>query len=305
MDLYSIGNIVRENRERVGMSQEDLSFDLCAVSTLSRIESGKQVPGRKLAEALFSRMGLLMPNLGLPMTKADYERANLEFTMTGMAATSNYEYKDLLERYKTCGGELDILEKQFYEFFLAIYETHHKAPAEQVKERLENALRISVKGYVSGALPKVNFMTKTELMILNNIAREEERLGNTEKAIEFMEFLKAYFESGKVEEEEMAKNYPVILFNLAEWKIDIGDFRSVEEIAERGIQVCVKYGKLTYFPFHLFYKGYALAKHDKKEEGRLYINDAFRIFERQGKHENVLQGAKVVNKEFGFVFPEE
>lgn len=66
MENYLIGNVLKEYRTRLKISQEDLCLDLCAVSTLSRIESGTQIPGRKLIEALFSRMGI---SRSVPITK--------------------------------------------------------------------------------------------------------------------------------------------------------------------------------------------------------------------------------------------
>ena len=40
MECYEIGSVVRSARIRHGMTQEDLAFGICAVSTLSKIERG-------------------------------------------------------------------------------------------------------------------------------------------------------------------------------------------------------------------------------------------------------------------------
>ena len=37
MECYEIGSVVRSARIRHGMTQEDLAFGICAVSTLSKI----------------------------------------------------------------------------------------------------------------------------------------------------------------------------------------------------------------------------------------------------------------------------
>ncbi len=42
MDAYIIGKLIKEFCVRKGHSQEELCYGLCAVSTLSRIESGNQ-----------------------------------------------------------------------------------------------------------------------------------------------------------------------------------------------------------------------------------------------------------------------
>lgn len=46
MKTYIVGGVIKEFRIRYNISQEELCDGLCAVSTLSRIESGKQISGR-------------------------------------------------------------------------------------------------------------------------------------------------------------------------------------------------------------------------------------------------------------------
>ena len=110
MQVCYIGDILKEARVRLHISQEELSFDLCSVPTLSRIESGKQVPGRKLVEALFSKMGMAVPAASVPMTKLDLLRGRLEYQINDIVATGSYEIAALLEQYRTCGGELNDIE---------------------------------------------------------------------------------------------------------------------------------------------------------------------------------------------------
>lgn len=305
MEIYSIGNVIREYRQRLNISQEELAFDLCAVSTLSRIESGAQVPGRKLAEALFSRMGMLMPAGNLPMSKADYIRSILEYEINGRVATSNYDIDDLLETYKTCGDKLDVLEEQFYLFYKTMADDSKEHNAVLALKNFEKALQMSVKDYETGKIPTARYLTKTELMLLNNIARMQYFLGQKTEAIELMEFLRGYFENGIISEEEKAKNYPVILHNLENWYGLAGKGQKSLELCEKGIEVCIRYGKLTQFPYQLFNKGYALALLGRKEEAKKYIQDSFVIFDTMKEHDNVVYASKIMNKEFNFHFLEE
>ena len=41
MSNYNVGDIIRLTRLSIGMSQEELSDDICSVQTFSRIENGK------------------------------------------------------------------------------------------------------------------------------------------------------------------------------------------------------------------------------------------------------------------------
>ena len=76
MDNYLLGNLIREYRERAGISREELAGDFCAVSTLMRIESGEEIPGRTLANELCSTLGLIPPATKRETTsRADIDRA--------------------------------------------------------------------------------------------------------------------------------------------------------------------------------------------------------------------------------------
>lgn len=289
MENFLIGNILREYRTRLNISQEELCFDLCAVSTLSRIESGMQVPGRKLIEALFSKMGI---SRSVPITKVDFQRENIEYKINDMIATGKFDIFDLLEEYKNCGEDLTFLEEQFYLFYKTMAEDFFNHDSVKALENYVKALKLSIKDYELDKLPNARLLTKTELMILNNIARIKYFLNQKDKAIELMEFLKSYFEKGIMSEEEKAKNYPVILHDLENWYGMANQNEKVLELCNIGIDICIHYGKLTSFPYQIFNKGYALVKLGKLEEGKENLKLAFEIFKAVKANDDIEYGKK-------------
>jgi len=58
MPVYNIGKTIREYRTRKKISQEDLCYNICSVSSYSRIERGEQIPEKKTIEAITSRLGI-------------------------------------------------------------------------------------------------------------------------------------------------------------------------------------------------------------------------------------------------------
>ena len=293
METYIIGNILKEYRTRLKISQEDLCLDLCAVSTLSRIESGAQIPGRKLVEALFSRMGM---NKSVPLTKLDFQRENLEYEINDMVATGKFEIFDLLEEYRNCDDELNSLEKQFYLFYKTMAEDFFAHNCEKALKNYEEAIKISIKDYEIGKIPNTRLLTKIELMILNNISRTQYFLGQKGSAIELMEFLRSYFEKGIMSEEEKAKNYPVILFNLENWYGNSDDDKKVIELCDIGIDMCIRYGKLSQFPFHIFNKGCSLVKLGKTEEGIKCLKQSMVILETMKEYDDIEHGKNWVKE---------
>lgn len=57
-DVYSLSNIIHDNRKRQHISQETLAYGLCSKGTLSKIENGYLLPNIALAEALLQRLGI-------------------------------------------------------------------------------------------------------------------------------------------------------------------------------------------------------------------------------------------------------
>lgn len=295
MENYIIGSILKEYRTRLNISQEDLCFDLCAVSTLSRIECGERIPGRKLLEALFSRMGV---SRSVSITKTEFQRENLEFKINDMVAHDDFEIFDLLEEYKNCSENMAELERQFYLFFKTMAEDYFNHNCEKALKIYEEALKISVKDYALGKIPNARLLTKTELLILNNISRTQYFFGQKDEAIKLMEFLRSYFEKGIMSEEEKAKNYPVILFNLENWYGMKNEDEKVIELCDIGIDVCIRYGKLSNFPYQIFNKGCSLIKLGKIEEGKNYLTDSLIILNRMKKYDDVTYGKKWIKNEF-------
>jgi transcriptional regulator with XRE-family HTH domain len=296
MENYPIGIILKEYRTRLNISQEELCLDLCAVSTLSRIESGTQVPGRKLIEALFSRMGM---SKTAPITKVDFQRENLEDKINNMVSVGKFDVFDLLEEYKNCGDKLTPLEEQFYLLFKTVAEDHFKHDCERTLKIYTEALKISIKDYELGKLPETRLLTRIELLLLNNIARTQYFYGQKDEAIELMEFLRSYFEKEFMNENEKAINYPVILFNLENWygwRDRNDDFEKVLKLCDIGINVCIQYGRLFLFPYHIFNKGDALVKLGRLEEGKSCLIDALTILERMKKYGEVEHGKKWVKE---------
>ena len=106
MELYLIGKLLKEFRIRRRLTQEKLA-DVCSVSTISRIESGNQIPSRRLVEALFQKMGYESPSDDVPATDAELQRHIIEKTMSKMSSNGKYEFEELLNEYKNCATEMN------------------------------------------------------------------------------------------------------------------------------------------------------------------------------------------------------
>lgn len=104
MGNYPVGRLIAEMRDRRGLSQEELSEGICAVSTLSKIENSVQMPRRKVYDALMQRLGVSPRNCRIFVSREEMRRCVLEERMERLSAEGSYgEAYDALAEYIVCG----------------------------------------------------------------------------------------------------------------------------------------------------------------------------------------------------------
>ena len=297
MEVYIIGQVIREFRTRFCISQEDLCDGLCAVSTLSRIENSQSVPSKKLAESLLSRMGITASLSDVPMNAVDMKRWLLERKIRDSVFGGNFEFKDSLDEYESL-GDMDKLEEQSFLFYSAIYEFNHGFDMEKVLGKFEDALRCSIPSYERESIPTAQLLSNMELVILNNIALSKHKLGDDKTAILILEFLKNYYETRQMDRSLIAEGLPLIIFNLTNWKGLSGLYEEALSLAEQGIRVCSEYKCLLHYPFHIFNKAWSLCKLGRIKEGEWHFRNAFINLEYMGWHDEVEKYLPQVNSEF-------
>ena len=78
MPIYKFGYIIRQRREELGYTQEDLAEGICSVPTLSRIENGERLPTKDHFEMLLQRLGfsesILYNYVDEHITKEEYNK---------------------------------------------------------------------------------------------------------------------------------------------------------------------------------------------------------------------------------------
>lgn len=300
MNAYELGKLIKEFRERKNISQEDLSENLCAVSTLSRIERGVQYPSRKLLEAFFSRLGETTSNIQIPLSSNDCNRAVLEYQITQSVSRNDSDFLPLLEQYIQAKEELDILEKQFYLFFSTLYKTMTKSESnKEIQNSLFEAIHLTIKDYTLSYDISSHLLTKTELMILLNIARTEYFLGNEDEAISLMESLEKYYTNHTSEDNDSITNLSVIYFNLSNWYGKKNLHQKTLDKCDSGIKLFAKYGKSHYLPYLLFNKGYALLKLNQIKSGTKIVTTALELMLQLGRTQDAEFGVKDIKDSFG------
>ena len=114
MECYEIGSVVRSARIRHGMTQEDLAFGICAVSTLSKIERGICSPKIGTFEALMERMGELPGRCILLVGEQELQRQRIQEEIALAIRLGNRMHLvQQLELYRELSGDNNRQEQQW------------------------------------------------------------------------------------------------------------------------------------------------------------------------------------------------
>ena len=114
MSNYRAGDIIRLTRQSLGMSQEQLSFNICSVQTLSRIENGHHKIKRDTYQKLMERMGR---NGAKNYSRITVDDFNLLDVMQRLdTAISKHEHKQADEYIRILKKHMDLdntINRQF------------------------------------------------------------------------------------------------------------------------------------------------------------------------------------------------
>lgn len=302
---YIVGRVIREFRKKQHVSQTELCRGICSVSSLSRIESGDQMPPRKVAETLLSRLGRSPGLYDTPLTKADLKMSELEIQIAEHDSRGLLDYLPLLNEYKNQKERLDDLENQCYLMYLARYEFRRTGDTSAALDNYKRAMKLSLPDYTIGSSLSGFPLSRTEIDILFSITSCLNLLGRNEESVEILKFLQQQYETREIDEIEMANMYPVVLCNLACWYESRQDVDKALELFDRGMQICADYGRLTFYCYNMLNKGELLLKKGNKDEGKTLLSLGLFILDERGDHEEAVSIAKQIKAEFDLTLPEK
>ena len=280
MNCSLIGKLIKEYRERLGLSQEDLCGDSCAVSTLSRLENGKHLPNRKQLEAFFSYMGTKPPMNLIPMTAMDLKLHNLEVEIDNRIANHRYDYSELLDEYEKNYDRTDVFSKQYYLRAKTILEYRNSYEPNQQKylDELTSILQLTLKDFTPEGELQDRYYRNEELELINCIALREWECKKEKDAFRHLEFLIHYYKDKTfVSEVNKASLLPVLMFNISNWYGQKKMFQKSLAVEKEGIEICNKYGQLCVLPGLIFNLGCSYSSLGNTTEGEKYIRTALSL----------------------------
>ena len=279
MAVYVVGDFLRETRLRKGYTQEEVSYGICTTASLSRIENGAQKPGRLILEKLFERLGTKNNLFNSFVSREEMELysaiQNLIRDITDEDVTKLKEHISLVENLATDASEL---EHQCLYFAKGELARQKDKDDKKAMEMYMKAIHITLPDFDGKSPLRNNLLTFDEIMIINSISilysNDEKNIMN---AIHLDMWLKEYMENKIVDGKMKTAKYPMILYNLSCWLGVENCHAEALKMAEQGINFCIEYGNLAFFPLLILNKGVALAELNQLDEAKQYLHQAVTV----------------------------
>lgn len=260
MAKYSIGEYIYNVRKRKGYTQEELSEGICTTGTLSKIENGNRMPSVRIYEALMQRLGEPASLFSVYVGEKELAADNFCRKVIRILARNEVERPDMvMEEYRAALVKYHLKESQIMLCMKAICHTMMQYPPQKVLEELLDALQMTApENFEVWMKEKRKLLTFDEIVIWNNIAIQYKYMQQSDRALDIWKTLREYLYVKEVDEEEKAKIYPAILYNLSGIYAQRNLYAEAVRYSEEGIRSCVEYGKLFPLPYLLHQKSKGL-----------------------------------------------
>ncbi len=257
-----IGEIIRQRRMELKLTQEELCQGICEPCTMSRIETGVQNPTRSKLDALMQRLGLPGKKYYALMSQHELEIEELKTKIIAANVQKDYDMSlNLLEQLESIVDPEDHIQHQFAIRTKAL--CGHKvngiltpySPAERI-DLLLQAIRLTVP---SSDIEEINshLYSVNDIKIINQLATSYFDNGEVDIALDiYYQLMKYLKKRGGVFCDNIVLS-PLITYNYARALSLNNRHEETIKVAEQGIQDCIQYGKTEKLPGLLFYIGEA------------------------------------------------
>ncbi len=254
MQEVFLGEIIRQRRQELHITQEQLCEGICEQPTISRFENGTQTPARHRIKAILQRLGLPDERFYGIVSAHEEQIKNLQneihMDSIRLERCVGEEREKIRKRASARLAELEQLierdDKPTQQFIIEI-RSFIDGPFSPEKrlEMLMDALRLTIPRFDFDHINDFLYSTE-ELGIINRIAVMYSRMGQRSKAIEINNLLLRYIETKYKSMKEYGGNFCMVSSCLAIELGSDGQYEKAIEVAERGWRVCVEYGHYQY-----------------------------------------------------------
>ena len=287
MANYNIGSLIKRLRKQKGMTQEELAYPLIDRTTLSKIEMGRTTPTNKTLEALFEKLGFYPHNMADFFHDEEMTRA--QTILNELDSLLDYRVQDptdpLVAKVDELIRQLECIDKYAQSdmgrqniLLLKATNAINKSlkrtmkvekvdVPQEIEDMLLEAIKITIPTFNIKNIPDY-YLSKQDRLIINRMTMLYIAVLDSATAIDILYGLKRNFDNHCLDRDEMGRDYPNVIYNLAIYLYMADRLDEAIEICDAGFKVCKETHSLYRLPLILGIKASCLALLGKTEESK-------------------------------------
>ena len=310
-----LGEYIRQERLKQGVTQERLCAGICEPIPISRLENGKQMPSYGRVRALLQRLGLPDERFYALLSKHELEIKTLEDEIRAEVIRFERASPEDRPRIRTAGlQKLEELEKLTEpddrlsrQYIMGRRVTLGRPdgpyPPEERLEMLMDALRLTVPNIDLEAID-LGLYSMEETTLLNQIAITYSKMGQPKKAADIyrqlLKYVQKHYSSGM---SRYAGKLTLVACNYAHELFKVGRYDDALEVAELGRKACVEYAHYQFLPLLLHLMGECYYRQGEVRSCREYYRDAYCLYKVIGDEHDRLLLEQDIAEHLGLTFP--
>lgn len=254
-----IGEVIKNRRKELGLTQEQLCEGICEPITISRLENKKQTISRNNVKALLQRLGL--PDDRFYAVLNDEEVAIDRLYRDICSNNVNYERSlpeqreslrkegmlKLQELEKLIGKDDNLLKQFILRSRLILGREDGSYSKEEQLDMLMEAIKLTQPRFRIEQI-KDGLYSFEDMKFIHNIAIAYSELGNREEALRIWEPLVKNIENRFENIVESRSILCLTLYGISRELLIMEDFDRARVYAQKGVNIAVKYGVYQNLP---------------------------------------------------------
>lgn len=268
-DISLSSEIIYKCRKICGLSQRELSEDVCTMECLSRIENGKCSPQERKYRGLMEKMNWAQDRNLYFINAKEYE---LHIQLREVSRYINkMEYERAAEEWVKIRAKIptDTLNNQQcilrHDTVLAYFTG--KISYEEAMEGYNRALELTIPDWKNADLAEWP-LSRNEIFLISNLLNLLESCKDKEKLKDIAKLkrkLKESIENSLLCENYHFVGYTIVLYNLSLTEMELGNVDLAYEMMQKGIKCSIRRGRSNIIPYFLYDLVYIMNEDNFKE----------------------------------------
>lgn len=253
MKEFPIGEVIRQRRIELGLTQEELCEGIYEPPTMSRIETGRQTPSRTKLNVLLQRLGLPDDRYYALLSDNETKIADLQKEIVSCNVLGKEKKGlEMINELEEIADPQDTTIQQFIlrsKVILGKLENGEIKPYsfEQKLEILFQAIHLTSPRFNIEEIDR-GLYGLDEVKVINQIALTYSRNDEHKKAIDIYYQLLRYIKKHFQNILQSGGLLPLVCYNYARELDLVKRYEYALEIAQLGWQACVQYGQYRNLP---------------------------------------------------------